>query len=72
MLKIQAQLTSAQDSHHAEVAAMIQQTAALRAELEAARAEAAMSSAALEAARRERSGRPAPAEAQGSVQSIVG
>jgi len=72
MLKIQAQLASAQDSHHAEAAAMIQQTAALRAELEGARAEAAMSSAALEAARRERSGRPAPAEAQGSVQSIVG
>jgi crescentin len=72
MLKIQAQLTSAQDSHHAEVAAMIQQTAALRAELEAARAEAAMSSAALETARRERSGRSAPVEAQGSVQAIVG
>jgi crescentin len=72
MLKIQAQLASAQDSHQAEAAAMIQQTAALRAELEGARAEASMSSAALEAARRERTGRPAPVEAQRSVQSIVG
>ncbi len=72
MLKIQAQLASAQDSHQAEVAAMIQQTAALRAELEAARAEAAMSAAALESARRERTARSAPVEAQRSVQSIVG
>jgi len=72
MLKIQAKLTAAQDTHHAEAASMIEQTAALRAELEGVRAEAAMSWAALESARRERSGRSAPVEAQGSVQSIVG
>ena len=48
----------------------MQQTAALRADLEGARAEAAMSSAALDAARRERGGRP-PASESASVQSIV-
>jgi len=70
MLKIQAKLAAAQDEHHAKAQTMIQQAAALRAELEGARAEAAMSSAALDAARRERGGRPAPIEG-GSVQAIV-
>ena len=70
MLKIQAKLAAAQDEHHAKAQTMIQQAAALRAELEGARAEAAMSSAALDAARRERGGRPAPIES-GSVQAIV-
>ena len=70
MLKIQAKLAAAQDEHHAKAQAMIQQAAALRAELEGARAEAAMSSAALDAARRERGGRPAPIDS-GSVQAIV-
>jgi len=70
MLKIQAKLTAAQDEHHAKTQAMLQQTTALRAELEGVRAEAAMSSAALDAARRERGGRPAVSEG-GSVQPIV-
>lgn len=70
MLKIQAKLAAAQDEHHAKTQAMLQQTSALRAELEGVRAEAAMSSAALDAARRERGGRPAVSEG-GSVQPIV-
>lgn len=70
MLKIQAKLTAAQDEHHAKTQAMLQQTSALRAELEGVRAEAAMSSAALDAARRERGGRPVVSEV-GSVQPIV-
>jgi len=72
MLKLQAKLAAVQDDHHAKTQAMIQQTSALRAELEGARAEAAMSGAALEAARRERSGRPVPADGQARVQSLVG
>jgi crescentin len=71
MLKIQAKLAAAQDEHHAKTQTMLQQTTALRAELEGARAEAAMSAAALDAARRERGGRPAAVEGGGSVQSIV-
>ena len=70
MLKIQAKLTAAQDEHHAKTQSMLQQTSALRAELEGVRAEAAMSSAALDAARRERGGRPVVSES-GSVQPIV-
>ena len=70
MLKIQAKLTAAQDEHHAKTQSMLQQTSALRAELEGVRAGAAMSSAALDAARRERGGRPAVSEG-GSVQAIV-
>ena len=71
MLKIQAKLAAVQDEQHARAQVMIQQTTALRAELEGARAEAAMSSAALDAARRERGGRSAGAESGGSLQSIV-
>lgn len=72
MMKIQAKLAAAQEEHHAKAQAMIQQTTALRAELEGARAEAAMSGAALEAARRERGGRGVPVEKQSLVQSLVG
>ena len=70
MLKIQAKLAAAQDEHHAKTQSMLQQTTALRAELEGVRAEAMMSAAALDAARRERGGRPAAPES-GSVQPIV-
>lgn len=70
MLKIQAKLAAAQDEHQAKAQTLLQQTTALRAELEGARAEAAMSAAALDAARRERGGRPIAVEG-GSVQSIV-
>lgn len=72
MLKIQAKLAAAQDDGQAKAKSMMDQTAALRAELEAARAEAAMAGAALEAARRERGGRPGPIDSQASVQSLVG
>lgn len=72
MVKIQAKLNTVQDEHQVRVQALTDQITALRGDLEAARAEAAMSGAALDAARRERSGRPAPIEATGSLQAIVG
>ena len=72
MLKLQAKLAAAQDDHHSKAQAMLQQTTALRAELEGVRAEATMSAAALDAARRERGGRPLAAESHGAVQSLVG
>ena len=72
MLKLQAKLAAAQDDHHAKAQTLMQQAAALRAELERARAEGAMSAAALEAARRERGGRFAPVDAQASVTALVG
>jgi len=70
MLKIQAKLSAAQDDHHAKAQGLMQQIAALRAELERAQAEGAMSAAALEAARRERGARSFLPDV-GSVQAIV-
>jgi crescentin len=55
--KLQGQISTLQADHAAQVAALGEQVAELKASMESARAESAMIAAALETARRERSGR---------------
>ena len=72
LTKLQAKLNAAQTDTESQVAALNEQIATLRAELEAARADSAMTSAALDTARRDRSGRERPGpDSGGTLQAIA-